>query len=333
MIITKKYLYYLSRIILKPLVPPELLIISLTQICNLKCRICNIREELIKENLHVDIEKITDILNQAKKMGIFNIVLSGGEPFLADEIFELIKYARGLGLSVTITTNGFYNDKLVERIANSNIDHLHFSFDGLKECHDEIRGKGTYDRLMQTVSLIRRLNPHQSLGFGTVVSNRNCNDLFEMTKIADEIKVNSMNFIPYLINNTDPQHSKKGRKYSELWPGEEDLVYLKSNLEKISYHHYVYIKIDRNPDFETLLNYYSLRKIQKKCFAGYKSMIVTAAKNENGSPVSNVFFCQDSCGNIYTTSIKKAWHSAKAWKMRLIAKRCTNSCAQFCHYI
>lgn len=330
---SRKYLYYLSRLIAKPLLPPELLIISLTESCNLKCVTCSIKKQADIERPEIDTEKIFDIINQAKAMKIETIVLSGGEPFLVKEIFQIADYIKGLKMKVSLTTNGFYSDQLAEKIAHAHIDHLHFSLDGLCERNDEIRGKGSYDRLMQTVKLIKQLNPDQSIGFGTVVCSKNCNDLFEMTKIADGLKVNIMNFIPYLITNTDPQHSQKGHEYNALWPDKQDLVNLKDNFEKIANYHYENLKIDLNPSFNLLMDYYSLKKIDTKCFAGYKSIIITAPRKHNGRITSDVFFCQDSCGNIYDIKLKQAWNSLKATKMRLVARLCNNPCLQFCHYI
>jgi MoaA/NifB/PqqE/SkfB family radical SAM enzyme len=329
----KKSLYYLSRFLVKPLIPPEMLILSLTECCNLKCITCGIKKEITKENLDVDVKKIFNILYQAQEMKVETVVLSGGEPFLVKEIFEIAEYIKKLKMTVCVTTNGFYNDQLLNKIASSQIDHLHFSLDGLDRHHDEIRGKGSYDRLMHAVSLIRQLNPDQSIGFGTVICSKNCDDLFEMTKIADNLKVNSMNFIPYLIDNTDPQHSKKGNRYNDLWPAHQGLFNLKNNFIKIKNYRYQYLRIDWKPDFCQLLDYYSLKNVRKKCFAGYKSMIITAPRKHNGKLTSNVFFCQDSCGDIYDMPLKKAWNSLKAAKMRLKARMCNNPCLQFCHYI
>jgi MoaA/NifB/PqqE/SkfB family radical SAM enzyme len=329
----KKSLYYLSRFLVKPLIPPEMLILSLTECCNLKCITCGIKKEITKENLDVDVKKIFNILYQAQEMKVKTVVLSGGEPFLVKEIFEIAEYIKKLKMTVCVTTNGFYSDQLLNKIAGSQIDHLHFSLDGLGRHHDEIRGEGSYDRLMHAVSLIRQLNPGQSIGFGTVICSKNCNDLFEMTKIVDNLKVNSMNFIPFLANNIDPQHSRKGRKYHQLWPEGKDLIDLERNFKMIFGYQYKQLKIDLNPDFNLLHDYYSLKPISRKCFAGYKSMIITAPRKHNGKLTSNVFFCQDSCGNIYDMPLKKAWNSLKAAKMRLKARMCNNPCLQFCHYI
>lgn len=333
MSLLKSCIYGLSRSLAKPLVSPELLILSLTDCCNLKCITCNIKREADKELLRVDTAKIFDIVRQAKGMKIKTVVLSGGEPFLVKEIFEIAEYIQKQGMSSSVTTNGAYGEEMARRIALSKINHIHFSCDGLAAGNDEIRGQGSYDRLIRTVKLIRQLNPDKSIGFGCVVCSRNCNDLFEMTMVADDLGVNSINFIPFLANNIDPQHSSKGHQHHYLWPDENNLADLERNLRKISGHKYRRLDISPSPDFRLLLDYYRLKPIRKKCFAGYKSVIITASRMHEGRMVSDVFFCQDSCGNIYDTTLKEAWNSLKAKDMRLKARACNNPCLQFCHYI
>jgi len=324
--------YSMSRILNVPIVPPEMIIISLTESCNLKCSICSIKKDINQNNIKVDKNKIFDIARQARMMNIKTVVLSGGEPFLVAEIFEIASYINSLGLNISVTTNGFYNKQMVEMISKSHIDHIHFSLDGLKESNDFIRGKGSYDHAMEAIKHLRLLNKKKSIGIGTVIFSKNCNDLFKLTQIADALKVNSINFIPYLVNNTNPQYSKKGCKHSLLWPDNYGLKCLSDNFQRIKEHRYSYLKVDSNPSFDLLLDYYSQRTIDKPCCAGHKSIIITAPCWKNGKASSEVFFCQGSCGNIYDMSLKDAWYSQKAAEMRLITKQCKNSCLQFCHY-
>jgi MoaA/NifB/PqqE/SkfB family radical SAM enzyme len=123
----KKYFFNLSRFLVKPLIPPELLILSLTESCNLRCVTCNIKKEVVKESLEIDIDKIFDIVNQANEMRIQTIVLSGGEPFLIKEVFTIVDYIKKFEIKTAVTTNGIYGDQIAEKIAFSQIDHVHFS--------------------------------------------------------------------------------------------------------------------------------------------------------------------------------------------------------------
>jgi MoaA/NifB/PqqE/SkfB family radical SAM enzyme len=294
---------------------------------------CRIKKTPEERNLRVDINKIFSIIREASKMGIRTLVLSGGEPFLVKDIFKIVDYAKKENMNVSVTTNGVYSEEMAWRIASSNVDHVHFSLDGMEKTHDMIRGKGSFSSVIRNIKIIRDMNPNKSLGFGTVIMSVNCREIFEMTKLADSLGINVMNFIPYLINNVAPQRSPKGRRFSELWPDKYDIIELKNQFSKIERYNYKNLSIERNPSFKQLIEYYSLEKIAIPCYAGYKSMIITSLNEQNGEKSSEVFFCQDSCGNVYERGIRRCWYSKKAFKMRLIAKRCRNSCLQFCHYI
>jgi len=332
-VFNKRFLYYLSRFLCFPLVSPELLIVSLTEACNLSCPMCNIKKPPDAYNTRVDINKLYEIIDQAKTMDIKTLVLSGGEPFLAKEIFDIAAYSKKKGMNVSVTTNGVFNQATAEKIAISAISHIHFSLDGLEKVHDLTRGTGSFSRLLKSVKIIKSTNPEKSLGFGTVITSYNCRSLFAITKFADNLGVNVINFIPYLVNNIDPQHSPKGKKFSKLWLDKEEVDLLREEFQKIDNYRYRILKIDKNPDFESLIKYYSLDRISKVCFSGYKSIIITALRQEDNKPVSEVFFCQGSCGNIYEVSLRRAWHSLAAARLRIIARRCRNHCLQFCHYI
>ncbi|MBN2482659.1 MAG: radical SAM protein [Candidatus Omnitrophica bacterium] len=328
----QKMVYGLSRYLGRPLLPPQMMILSLTNQCNLQCGICSIKQPVDAPRGAVDVAKIFDIIDQACQMKISQVVLSGGEPFLVKEIFEISDYIKKRNMDVSVTTNGYYNREMIERIAASSIDHVHFSFDGNKDAHDRLRGAGAYDRLLQNIVLLRKLNPVKSIGVGTVIYRNNCGQLYEMTNTADRLGVNVMNFIPYLVRNTDPQNSPKGVQASDLWPQEDDVMRLKDDFKMILTHEYQNLRIDWNPDAGLLEDYYSLKSIHKKCAAGYKSMIITAGEKRNGRMSSCVFFCQDSCGDVYRMGIRQAWYSSKAGQMRRKAQKCKNPCLQFCHY-
>ena len=77
---------------------PELLIIDITHRCNLSCRICDIWQTQ-KSEKDMPIEEVKKLIFQAKELGIREIAFSGGEPLLREDIFELLEYAKGQGIT------------------------------------------------------------------------------------------------------------------------------------------------------------------------------------------------------------------------------------------
>lgn len=85
------------------------------------------------------------------------LILSGGEPILRHDIFDLAEHARRKGLRVSLATNGTLLDPdIVEKIADAGIGRVSISLDGASsEIHDLSRGQGTFLAAMKGIELLR----------------------------------------------------------------------------------------------------------------------------------------------------------------------------------
>lgn len=102
-------------------------------------------------------KKIVDILNSNS---INHIILSTREPLCYSDIVAFLKYCRYNKIFVTITTNGtLFTDAVFEEVYKGFIDRILISLEGLKDVtNDYIRGKGTFDKVMNTLGRIECLN-------------------------------------------------------------------------------------------------------------------------------------------------------------------------------
>lgn len=116
--------------------------------CNLRCRHCTVYNA---ENPRVkSYEQIRDELEYSYKEGSRFVDFEGGEPMLwrdgKKSINDLIRLARAIGFfSVTMTTNAQLPFKGCEA------DSIWVSMDGIGKYHEEIRGKGTFERLVKNI--------------------------------------------------------------------------------------------------------------------------------------------------------------------------------------
>ena len=184
---------------------PINLTFSVTNVCQSRCKTCNIWEiyqthpEKRAEELGLDeIEKIF------KSMGhiyIFNV--SGGEPFLRPDFVELIelavKYLKP-GI-IHIPTNAIAEKQILEKTSRiikflkKNAPSLHLtikpSLDHIDERHDEIRGvRGNFQKVMSVFESLKALKPdfeglHVELG--TVISRWNVNDIEEIASFITQL--------------------------------------------------------------------------------------------------------------------------------------------------
>ena len=99
---------------------PEKVMISPTDHCNLSCRTCW-RLEKKGEYEELSLDEIENILDDCKKLGVKVIDFTGGgEPFVREDIFEIMKMIKSMGFFATLTTNGTLLDEAkIEKIVES----------------------------------------------------------------------------------------------------------------------------------------------------------------------------------------------------------------------
>lgn len=147
---------------------PTMVNIEPTNKCNLKCVMCP-RDEMERSLGTMSMDTFRKVADECAEMGVNLITLNGyGEPFISDNIFEMIDYAMRIGLQVKINTNGHYlNEKNVNRLLMSPPTHLSISLDGAtKETYEKVRIRGNFERVMknlETLLELRRLNPHSTM--------------------------------------------------------------------------------------------------------------------------------------------------------------------------
>lgn len=111
---------------------PTLVDISITSFCDKGCSFCY--QESTSKGKHADLDVIKTILDELKKEGCLEVVFGGGEPTSHPKFLDIISYAKGLGLTVGVTTKNYNLDKnkKIEEIMK-NINTMAFSCNSLEE--------------------------------------------------------------------------------------------------------------------------------------------------------------------------------------------------------
>ena len=109
--------------------------ISLTELCNLRCRYCMPEDGVCKKN-HEDIltqEEIISIVKVAVKLGITKIRLTGGEPLVKKNIVDIVKTIKNIdGVEeICMTTNAILLDKYAYDLKSAGLDRVNISLDTL----------------------------------------------------------------------------------------------------------------------------------------------------------------------------------------------------------
>ncbi|MDP8221916.1 MAG: radical SAM protein [Candidatus Lernaella stagnicola] len=132
---------------------PKEMVISPTMRCNLKCKGCYSAH--YGKNDVIDTAKFDSILQEAKDIGIHFIVVSGGEPFMRDDLLDM--FAKHSDQLFLVYTNGtiIYRDKLAERLAELGNVMPCLSVEGFSKETDYRRGKGVFDKIIGAMCQLR----------------------------------------------------------------------------------------------------------------------------------------------------------------------------------
>ena len=268
--------------------------------CNFKCKMCNFwQDSPLNLNNILSIKQWKNVLAQISEFTDTNnctINFSGpGEPLLRDNIFDLIKYGRSLGLKIQIISNGFcVNKQLAADIAKSGLKFISFSLDSLKpETHDSLRGKdNAYAHVLQAIENIATICPDICIGINTVISGINLEDIIELTRWVENNKqIAYINFQaiaqPFSYSEAPDTEWFNRDAYQHLWPKDENRI--KAMLDKlIEFKEKGYKIADEIAQLKVFKHYF----LDPLTFIKTNRCNLAKAKILNIDPAGNVSKCQ-----------------------------------------
>lgn len=153
---------------------------EITTKCNMHCKHCMLQLEP-SEELSKDV--IVKHIDNWVASGLLELQFTGGEPFLREDMVELVEYATQKGLKVLISTNGtLITEEASKRLAKTGA-YIEISLDGSTETvHDAIRGKGAFYKTCQGIDLLKRYG--NKIMIETVVQRDNMHDLENIHALA-----------------------------------------------------------------------------------------------------------------------------------------------------
>ncbi|MBU3057875.1 heme d1 biosynthesis radical SAM protein NirJ [Pseudomonas indica] len=136
---------------------PPVVIWNLLRRCNLTCRHCYATSADSTFRDELDTDEALRVIDDLHDAGVRVLILSGGEPLLRPDLFQLADHARTRGFFVALSSNGTLIDEgNIERIAAARFDYVGISLDGLEAVHDDWRQlKGSFAASLRGVDLCR----------------------------------------------------------------------------------------------------------------------------------------------------------------------------------
>ncbi|TDX98212.1 heme d1 biosynthesis radical SAM protein NirJ [Thiohalophilus thiocyanatoxydans] len=153
--------------------PGPVVIWNLIRRCNLTCKHCYSISADKDFPGELDTQQVYNVLDDLKQYGVPVLILSGGEPLMRKDIFDISHRARAMGFYVGLSTNGtMISEENIEQIADVGYDYVGISVDGVKETHDYFRRKqGAFDEAMNGIRLCRDHGIKVGLRFTLTMDN------------------------------------------------------------------------------------------------------------------------------------------------------------------
>jgi MoaA/NifB/PqqE/SkfB family radical SAM enzyme len=188
---------------------PHSISFTLTNACNLRCRMCGqwseegyVRADKKRIRHELALADWKRLVDELAEHDVPGLLLRGGETFMFPEIIELLKYIHDKGLVISIDTNGTMLKQYAADIVRIGKIHLTISMDGPEEVHDRVRGvKGTYKRIAEGVTAIHAEEARQdqkiSLSLNFTICDESYRYISALPEVARSMGIGVVCIVPY----------------------------------------------------------------------------------------------------------------------------------------
>ena len=153
--------------------PGPVVIWNLIRRCNLACLHCYSISADIDFAGELSTQEVISVMHDLRRYGVPALILSGGEPLLRPDIFEIAAHAKSLGFYLALSTNGTLIDTpMALRVRDAGFHYVGISLDGLRETHDRFRKMpGAFEKSLRALRLLRDMGVKVGVRFTLTQDN------------------------------------------------------------------------------------------------------------------------------------------------------------------
>lgn len=287
--------------------------IIVTYRCPMRCKMCNIWNNPTDKKE----EFKPELLKKLPQLSSINI--TGGEPFVREDLEEIVKILLTKTKRIVFSTSGFYSDRILAMAKKYPQLGFRISIEGLSCKNDELRGReGGFDKGLRTLLELRRMGV-KDIGFGITVSNNNSEDMLNLYELNRNL---GMEFATASFHNSFYFHKYDNEvtNKDEVKANFDELIQrlMKENHPKSWFRAFFNLG---------LINYIDGGRRMLPCEAGSTNFFI--------DPYGNVLPCNgmeencwfDSMGNLHEVDdFMTIWNSDKAAEVRNKVANCPKSC-------
>ena len=165
-----------------------------TRTCNLNCLHCYMDSDAYKYQGELTRQEAKRMIDDLAEFRVPVLLLSGGEPLIRPDIFELAAYAVSKGIRSTLSTNGtLITSQIAQRIKDIGVGYVGISLDGLREVNDFFRGKdGAFQSAMEGIQNCVAVG--QRVGLRFTINRHNFEELDNIFDFIEEKNIDRVCF-------------------------------------------------------------------------------------------------------------------------------------------
>lgn len=283
---------------------PRLIAIELTRHCRFHCPHCRADAGPSVSDSGLTAEQWKKILKSIAAFSKCVIIFTGGEPMERPDIYELISYARKIGLQPVLATCGYLIDTdSIKKLKDAGIIAISFSLDGASaQTHDAIRrSEGSFDAVIKAAELVRGAGLRFQIN--TTISKFNVDEINAIAQLAERIGAYCFN--PFILVPTGRARQMQDYIFD---PVEYEAVL--NRLLDLKLSAQIEIRVTCGPQFARVVKQNNAEKrvgAVNGCLGGGDFAFVSSEGD-----VQMCGFLQISAGNIVENNfnIKKIWQKS-----------------------
>ncbi len=299
-----------------------------TRRCNLACKHCRAVAEDHPYDNELDTKASFKLLEQIREVGEPIIILTGGEPLLRHDIFDIASFGTKLGLRMVMAPNGtLITKEIAGKMKDSGIKRISVSLDGsTPETHDAFRGiQHAFEKSIQGIKIAQDAGIEFQIN--TTITKTNLNEIPKILKLAESLGAVA-HHIFLLVPTGRGKYILDGEINSQEY--EETLNWFYDQRDKVKLqlkatcapHYYRILRQRSKKDgkkvtFET----HGLDAVTRGCLAGTGFCFISHVGR-----VQTCGFLDVECGNITRQSFKDVWENSHVFNQLRNLDNLENKC-------